>query len=217
AALVPAHGNATFFVTVDVPAGLSGGTHALRATMAAPDGSVSRARDDLLTLRVLPQVPGYQNASSQATALYVLRLNATGRVFNTNDPALLAFDFPKDAGFQPSSGFLPVNASMGLVDGFVEGVSGMQAGESRTFTFGPEKGYGNATHIQTQPREETRDRNFSLAVRTESVGVGAFAGYINQTQQGDPGAYKVGDVFHFVQGANTWPYRIVSQNETSVF
>src|SRR5439155_9821072 len=82
--------------------------------------------------------------------------------------------------------------------------------------FGPEKGYGNATHIQTQPREETRDRNFSLAVRTESVGVGAFAGYINQTQQGDPGAYKVGDVFHFVQGANTWPYRIVSRNETSV-
>lgn len=216
AAVVPVGSNAAYFVTISLPQDITLGTHRLSATIATPDGSVTRSRDDLLTLRVLPVLPGYDNNNSRASALYVGRLASTGKAFNTNDPALIPVNFPKTDSYQPSQNELPVDASTGLVDGFVEGVAGMQAGESRTFTFGPEKGYGNATTLHSLPRLEPRDRDFSLSIQTEQVGRASFDSYINDTKQGDPKTFRVGDIFHFSQGANNWPYRIQSINTTSV-
>lgn len=214
-AIVPAASNETFLVTLSLPKDITVGTHNLRATISTPDGSITRTRSDLLTLRILPPLPGY-DATSKATAIYAGRLAASGKVFNTNDAALTATNFPKTDSFQPSSGELPLSAATSLVEGFIDGVTGMQAGESRTFTFGPDKGYGNATTTRDLPRVEPIDRAFPLRVHRPPADRASFDSFINGTQQGDPRTYRAGDLFHSAPGVNTLPYRIVSINATTV-
>lgn len=211
---VPAQGNATFLVEVALPQDAASGERLLDVRVMEGD-KVLRERADGLRLRVLEPGIGYERGDT-AEVLYVGRLAATGRVFNTNDPVLAPLPFPKTDTYRASAGTLPIQPQPGLVEGFVEGLEGMQVGETRTVTFGPDKGYGGATTEETQKRDEVLERVFTLAVRNETVGREVFDDYIAETRQTSEDGFGPGDVFIFEQAPNRWPYRILSMNSTSV-
>lgn len=211
---VPAAAQVAAFVTVDVPDAIGVGEHALDVRLEAPDGGLLRQREDALTLRILGDAPGFGDGTT-ASLLYVGRFADSGRVFNTNDPVLIPLSFPKADDYQASEGALPVEggAGAGVVEGFYEGLVGIQPGESRTFTIPPEKAYGNATEEQEVDRVERLDREFDLALRTDSVARATFDEYMTETSQG---AKAAGEFFVFEQGPNRWPYRVVSIDEQDV-
>lgn len=214
---VAASGNATFFVPVQVPAGLAPGQYPLSIVVATPDGQTLRERPGAATLTVMAPAPGFAMGDT-ADVTYLGRLAATGRVFNTNDPVVGALNIPKTATYSLSPGLLTVATvpRPTVVTGFYEGMLGMQAGETRTVTFGPEKGYGNATTTSREPRDETLEREFVLELETEAVGRDIFDGYVSDTGQGEGTSFEAGENFIFEQGANRWPYRIESINATVV-
>lgn len=209
---VPAGGSATYLVEVDVPADLAPGDYALDVRVLE-GADVLRERAGALELRVLDPLPAARfEPGDGGQVLYTGRITATGRVFNTNDPLISGLNFPKTDTYRPSTGLLPISAR--LVPGFLEGIVGMQPGESRTFTFPPEKGYGNATNEERIPREDVLDRTFVLDVREETVGRDVFEGYVQETGQGT--SFEVGDVFFFEQLPNRWPYRITQMDAAEV-
>lgn len=214
---VAAGGNVTFLVPVEVPADIGPGEHPLAALVLSPEGATLRERAGALTLRILSPAPGFE-AGDEAEVIYTGRIATTGRMFNTNDPVVAALNVPKTDTYRASPGLLPVRSlpRPSVVEGFYEGMLGMQPGESRTITFGPEKGYGNATTTETQPRDETLEREFVLELETESVGRDVFDGYVAETGQGQGASFEAGENFIFEQGTNRWPYRIVSINQTTV-
>lgn len=217
-ATAPPEGSVTLFLPVEVPAGTSEGTHALDVRIESGAGEALRTREGFLRVRVLPQGPGFADGDT-AQVVYTGRIADTGRVFNTNDPLLANGEFARTDTFRASPGLLPVESRPrpSVVEGFYEGVQGMQPGESRTFTFPPEKGYGNATTEESVERDERLQRRFTLNKSVDFVTRDAFDDYVeNTTGQGRAADYGEGDLFHFEQGANRWPYEIVSINATEV-
>lgn len=214
-ARVPAGSNMTAFVPIDVPATLVPGTYPLHLKMTSADGKLARERSDLLKLRVLPVTLGFDD-NSRVSLLYTGHLASSGKVFNSNDPALLPLNFPKSDQYRPSSGELPVQGGPEpqVVIGFYRALKGLQAGESRTVTIAAADAYGNATTETKVPRVETLERNFTLPVRIETVARTTFDNYMNDTNQTGP--FVPGKVFFFVQGPNHWPYRVTSYEANNV-
>lgn len=211
-------GNTTVgvFVPVDVPADMSEGVHALDVEIASGE-RVLREREGGLSVRVFGAGPGFEQGDS-VEALYLGRLSATGRVFNTNDPALVGVAFPKTDSYRFSQGVLRVQTvpRPTIVQGLYEGMLGMQAGETRTISFGPEKGYGPASEEETFAREESITRDLTLSNDAQQVPRATFDAYINESGQGDPSAFQPGDVFLLDQNGNDWPYKVVDLGDTVV-
>ncbi|MFA5861562.1 MAG: FKBP-type peptidyl-prolyl cis-trans isomerase [Candidatus Thermoplasmatota archaeon] len=214
-ARVPAGGNMTAFVPIGISTTLTPGTYPLHVRMTSTDGKLMRERADLLKVRILPTTRGFDD-NSTVNLLYTGRLASNGKVFNSNDPQLLALNFPKSDQYRASAGALPVVGSPEpqVVLGFYRALHGIQAGESRTVTIAAVDAYGNATTDSTVPRTETIDRDFTLPVRIETVARATFDSYMNDTDQTGP--FQPGKVFFFVQGPNHWPYRITSYSADSV-
>jgi len=211
---VAAGQTAAVFVTVSIDADAAAGSHALSLDILNENGETLRTRPDLATLRILAPAPGFQ-AGDTAVVYYAGHLADSGRTFNTNDPRLASTTFPKTDQYQFTDGAF--EAAVGrVVPGFSDALIDMQAGESRTVTFPAEKGYGPATEEVREKRFEDLDRRFDLELQVDSVNLDTFDGYIEQTSQGDPASFVVGDVFYFEQGVNRWPYLIVSKDNTSV-
>ncbi|HWH08947.1 MAG TPA: FKBP-type peptidyl-prolyl cis-trans isomerase [Candidatus Thermoplasmatota archaeon] len=209
-ARVPAKGNATVFLTLPVPAGAAPGERAIAVSLLDGEGAVLRERAEVLTLRVLGPGKGFGEGDTAAVR-YTGRL-ASGKVFDTNDPFVNVLNLPATEQFRPhgSDALMVEHDRPQVIRGFVEGLVGMQAGESRTVTFPPEKGYGPATVPQEVDREETLERVYVLDLQTDAVGRDVFDEYVNSTSQGQGSDFEPGDVFRFEQGPNRWPYRITS-------
>lgn len=205
---IRANSTAGIFVPVRVADALAAGEHALDLRILEGDDAV-RERKGALTLTILPEAPGLEPGDS-AEVIYVGRLTATGRVFNTNDPAIVNVPFPKTDSYRFSQGLLPLQTAPrpNVVPGLYEGMLGMQPGEHRTVSFGPEKGYGNATEEQIESREEVVVRDLTLLNDVQRVARATFDEYILETQQGRPADFAPGDVFTLEQNYNDWPYRI---------
>ena len=211
-------GNASagIFVPVAVPATALPGEHALKLSLES-GGRVLRETDSLLTLRVLPPGVGFAPGDT-ASAIYVGRLSATGRVFNTNDQAIVGVPFPKTDSYRFSQQELRVQSlpQPSVIEGLYQGMLGMQAGESRTISFPSELGYGNATEEERSPRDETIPRVLTVTNEAQRVPRATFDAYINESRQGDPAAFEVGDIFRLEQNGNAWPYAVANISATSV-
>lgn len=205
-------GNSTsaVFVSVAIPEDAPEGVHPLKVSILSGE-RVLREREGALSLRILPEGPGFQ-AGDVAEAYYLGRLSATGRVFNTNDPALVSVPFPKTDSYRFSQGMLRVVSlpRPSIVEGLYQGMLGMQPGESRTISFPPELGYGPATEEERFEREERIPRELVLANDPQRVPRATFDSYIAESGQGNASAYQPGDVFLLNQNGNDWPYRVVS-------
>lgn len=215
---VAAGKSATVFVSVDVPAGTPPGDHPLRLTVATADGSASRPFDDAATLRVLAPADGFQPGET-ARVVYTGRLASNGRVFNTNDLKLERLDFPKTETYRFSAGGsfeVRTSPRPSVVQGFYEGLLGMQPGETRTVTFSPEKGYGNATIEETVPREEVIERRETITLPTPALTVDEFAGFLTDTNQGVPGDYEVGETVRNEREGEVYVYRITEKTADQV-
>lgn len=214
---VPAAGNRTAFVPVAIDADAAPGKIPLKLEVTDADGRLLRARDGFVTVKVLEPAPGFENGDS-ARVYYTGRTTESGLVFNTNDPAVVGLPFAEASFYRASPSLLPVQSlpRPSVVEGFFEGILGMQPGESRTVTFGHEKGYGPALEETREPRIETLDRVFHLELRTEQVGRTVFNNYVAESGQGNGTDFAPGDIFEFVQGPNRWPYKIVDLNDEVV-
>lgn len=210
AVTVPARSNATVFATFAVPDNATG-TQGLTVTVLDADGRAVREKTGVASVRVLPGIPGFQEGDS-ALVRYTGRLAATGKVFDSNDPALAGLAFPATADFRPGN-TQPLQVDSlprpTVITGFYEALLGMQPGETKSVTFPPEKGYGNATESRDMDRIEELERDYVLELTTETVGRTVFDDYVEESGQGDAASFEVGDAFVFEQGPNRWPYRIV--------
>jgi len=207
-------------VQVHVPEGTAPGTYALDAKVVNATGGVVRERPGLLHVNVLaPATDGFGPGDS-ADVVYTGRIKATGTVFSTNDPTLVGQHFATTEGFPStiSTRTLAVDTvpRVTVVTGFYEGMLGMQANESRTVTFGPEKGYGNATVEQTQDRETVLPRTETLPLPGADLTPDQFEGYLNQTNQGKPSDYHVGSIVTNTRNGDTLRYRITQMDDTVV-
>lgn len=218
-AVVTVLGNATAgaFVTLDVPAGTPPGEYALAVSVVGEDGRVLRERPGMLTLNVLAPGLGFASGDT-ASAHYLGRLSATGRVFNTNDPAAIEVPFPRTDSYRFSQGELRIQTlpRPTIVEGLYQGMLGMQPGESRTITFGPELGYGPATQEERFPRVETLERDLTVPNEVQRVARATFDTYVEDSGQGRASEFGVGDTFTLEQNGNRWPYRIVDLSESVV-
>lgn len=207
---VRANSTSAMFLTVRVADDVAPGTHALDLRVVADERTL-RERPGALSLNVLPEGPDLEPGDS-GEVIYVGRLSATGRVFNMNDPALVDIAFPKTDTYRFSQGVLPLQTSPrpNIVPGLYEGMLGMQAGEQRTISFGPDKGYGNATEEQIEPRDEVIVRDLTLVNDVQRVARATFDEYVIETEQGTAESFSAGDIFTLNQNGNDWPYQIVN-------
>lgn len=205
-------GNTTVgvFVPVQIGESLAAGEHLLDVRVVS-DGRTVRERDAFLTLRILPDAPSLEPGDS-AEVVYVGRLSATGRVFNTNDPALVDVPFAKTDTYRFSQGMLPIQTAPrpNVVTGLYEGLLGMQAGEHRTISFPPEKGYGPAQQEEFEPRNEFILLDLKITNDAQRVPRATFDTYVQESGQGAPSSFDAGDTFVLDQNGNLWPYRIVN-------
>lgn len=216
--MVSVRGNSTggIFVTVQVPEGTPEGEHALDVRLL--DGTeLLRERSGAAVLRILPPAPGLEPGDT-AELIYTGRLTATGRVFNTNDPELLAAQFAKTDNYRFSQGLLPLQTTPrpNIVPGLYEGLLGMQPGEHRTVSFGPEKGYGPATEEINESRDEVIVRDLTLVNDVQRVARATFDTYITESRQGDPTSYQPNDTFTLEQNGNDWPYKVAEIDDEVV-
>lgn len=214
--VVPARGNATAFVKVSVPPGAAAGNVPLAVQVLDSSGDLARERPDLLTLRVLGPAVGFQSGDV-ASVRYTGRIEATGKLFDSNDPAMGGLNVPQTEEYSPSTSAFDVEYDApGVIPGFFEALRGMQPGESRSVTFPPEKGYGGPTEEESLPRNETLEREFVLELRVDAVARDTFDQYVAETGQGSGTQFAAGDIFRFEQGPNRWPYRIVTIDDERV-
>ncbi|GEM_PF-4387351 len=212
-------GNRTVFVPVEVPANATPGSLDLAVKVVDDKGATLRERDGALHLRVLSPAAGFADGDS-ATVMYTGRIADTGNVFSTNDPELGGESFAHTDTFPPTANAQPLPVQtvprVSVVQGFYEGMLGMQPGETRTFTFGPEKGYGNATVESTEPRVVTIPHNETLPLPGASLTPSDFNSYVQGTNQGNGTDYKVGDTVTNTRNGEVLRYRITSITETAV-
>lgn len=208
--------NAAVYVSVDVPADVSPGTYPLDVSVIQ-DGRTLREREGALDLVILPDAPGFEDGDL-AEAVYTGHLTATGRVFSSNDAAIIGMPVLKTDNYRFQQSLLRVVTAprATVVEGLAEGVIGMQAGESRTVSFPPEKGYGPATEDQRLPRDDVLRREISLLNEPHRVPFSAFEQHINASLQGDARSYETGDVFFLEQNENQWPYLITNLTDQFV-
>jgi FKBP-type peptidyl-prolyl cis-trans isomerase 2 len=212
-------GNRTVFVTLDVPTNATPGEHVLGIKVMDAHGATVRTREGALRLNVLSASNGFASGDS-ANVVYTGRISATGNVFSTNDPALAGQSFGHTDTFPTTVNTRPLPVQtvprVSVVEGFYEGMLGMVAGETRTLTFGPEKGYGNATVEQTEARTVTIPHNQTLPLPGASLSPTDFAGYLQGTGQGNAADYKVGDLVTNTRNGQTLRYKIVSMTDAEV-
>lgn len=208
----------TVFVTVRVPPGTPAGELPLDLSVLGPDGGVLRAQRGAVTLNVLaPAEQGFaQGDTAQVT--YTGRIADTGEVFNTNDPAYQNLTFPQTGTYRFSAGLLEVRTvpRPTVVQGFYEGMLGMQPGETRTITFGPEKGYGNLTTEERVPRKEVIQRRETLDLPEAPLTTDSFAQFLESTQQGVPEDYEVGEQVTLERQGETLRYRLINKTAEGV-
>jgi FKBP-type peptidyl-prolyl cis-trans isomerase 2 len=212
----PAGGNRTVFVTLLVPEGTAPGAYPLNVSLLDEQGAVLRTRPDALTLGVLPPGAGFSNGQ-HANLTYTFRLADTGSVYESNDRALAGASFQKDASFAGVSAAPYVAPRSDTFLGLYEGLLGAQPGESRTITFGPDRGAGNATQETAEPRVLTLERNQTLPLPGTTLAEAQFQQFLEGSNQGNASDYKAGDVIH-TQSPNgdPVPYRILAINQTEV-
>lgn len=217
AVTVPAGSNATVFLTLQVPADAAPGERGVVLRILDDAGAVLRPHAQSLTLRVLGEGKGFGEGAI-ADVRYTGRIAASGKVFDTNDPFVNVLRLPATESFQPhgSEPLVVDYEDPMVIEGFFEGLEGMQPGESRTITFPAEKGYGPLFVPREVDREETLERTYVLDLQTDVVDREVFDGYVNETGQGEGADFEAGDVFRFEQGPNRWPYRIVSIDDERV-
>ena len=210
--------SATAFVPVSVPATQAPGDAPLTVVLLDAEGQELRRREGALTLRVLPPAsPGFAPGET-AVVLYTGRIADSGRVFNTNDPALQNLNFPRTETYRFSPGTFTVETDPRptVVQGFYEALLGMQPGESRTVTFPPEKGYGNATQEEVIERERTLERRETLELPEAPLSMTSFAEYLNGTEQGTPDQYEVGSFVVSERNGERLRYRVIEKTEEGV-
>lgn len=212
-------GNRTVFVPVDVPANATPGDYALSVRIVDDKGAPVREREGALRLHVNAPGNGF-GPGDAAKVVYVGSLADTGNVFSTNDPALAGQAFAHTDTFPPTLNTNPLPVStvprVTVVQGFYEGMLGMAPGETRTITFGPEKGYGNATLEQSEPRVTTIPHNETVSLPGATLSPDDFNNYIQSTGQGNGTDYRVGDIVNNTRGGETLHYRITSMTDTEV-
>lgn len=210
-----ANASAGEWVTVHVPEGTPPGVADATVRVDVGGGSAS-ARPGTIQVRVLGEGPVVE-PGDVALVYYVGRLAEDGRAFNTNEPGLEEARFPLTDSYRFSEGAFTVETSPPtVVEGFYQGLLGMQEGETRLVTFGPELGYGPATREQVQPREESIPREVTLDNAPQRVSRATYESYVNESGQGDADGPTPGDTFTLEQGANEWRYRVVHATETEV-
>ena len=216
---VTVRGNTTVgvFVPLHVSDEALEGEHRLDVRVVS-EGKTMREREGLLLLNVLPEGGEGFAPGDSAEVLYLGRLSATGRVFNTNDPALQNVAFAKTDNYRFSQGLLPLETvpRPNVVTGLYEGMLGMREGEHRTISFPPEKGYGPATEETREPREESIVRELTLVNDAQRVPRETFDTYVVESGQGVPEDFQAGDIFLLEQNGNHWPYRIVNMTDQVV-
>ena len=204
---------ATYFLTVDVAADAAPGERRLAAVVVDAAGRELLRREGAATVVVRAAGDGYE-PGDVGRVVYAGRLAETGATFNTNDPALQGLAFAKTTDYSFSQGgTLPVTSlpRPSVVPGFHEAVLGMAPGESRTVTFPPEKGYGNATEERRFPREDVLLRRETLDLPEATLYPQDFAAYLNDTGQGSPEDYEVGERVVHERNGETLYYRIVEK------
>ena len=215
---IPAAGNGTVFVPVRVPDGLAPGDHPLSVRLVDESGKTLRERPDVLTLRVLAPGGPVLAAGEVGQVVYTGRLAESGRVFASNDVALRGSPLLRTETFQPGSA--PINVSTlgspALPRGAVEALVGMAEGETRTLTLEPDQAFGNATIEERVNRTVVLERREELPLPTASLSTAEFAAYLNETGQGVPADFEVGDVVLNVQETETLRYRVVESTAQGV-
>lgn len=216
-AQVPAEGNLTLFVAVDVPAGAAPGARLLTAVVRDAAGRELARREGAATVVVLGGAAGYA-PGDRARVVYTGRLAETGLTFNTNDPALKSLGFARTADYSFNPSLLDVTSlpRPSVVAGFHEAVLGMLPGESRTVTFPAEKGYGNATAEERVPRRETLERRESLDLPEASLSAQEFSAFLDDTGQGRPEDFREGDLVVSERQGERLRYRIVNKSAEEV-
>lgn len=215
-AVVGGNSSIAVFVPVEVPANAAIGEHALAVRVSDSQDKVLRAREGALTLRVLPEAPGLE-IGDRAEMQYIGRLADTGRAFAANDPRVVGAPFLKTDQYQYNPAALPVSTQpRNVVQGIYEGILGMQAGETRTLTFGFEKGYGPPSENDTVPRREVIERTLVARNEVQRVPRETFNDFITENDLGRPEDYAVGSMFNLTDEQNTWPYRIVTMTDQIV-
>lgn len=216
-ARVPAGSSSTVFVTLSVPVTQATGVYDLDLRLETLEGALLRHRDSATQLAVISGGPGFGDDTT-ASLYYVGRLTTSGKVFNTNDPAILSQNFPKADIYSPSEGELELQGgpNAGVVEGFYNALLGMQAGESRTVVIPAALAYGNATTDENIPRAEPIERNFYLPAQPETVARATFDKCLADGKDCTSNGTTPGSVFYFKQGANNWPYRIDAINDQFV-
>jgi FKBP-type peptidyl-prolyl cis-trans isomerase 2 len=214
-AAVASNSSLALFVPVDIPANAPEGVHGLTVRVVSGD-RILRARDNAVSLTILPEAPGVQ-VGDRAEVRYLGRLADTGRAFASNEQALVGAPFLKTDAYQYNPAMLPVSTEpRNVVLGIYEGILGMQPGETRTLTFGFEKGYGPPSENDTVPRREVIERTLAAHNDVQRVPRATFDDYIVETRQGDPATYGLNSTFTLDDDQNVWPYRIVTFNEQLV-
>lgn len=209
----------TLFVTVTVPADATPGSYKIGLRAETPAGERLRERGDVLRLDVLAPGRGFQDGDA-VNITYTGRLTETGTVFFTNDPALATASFPRVDGFRPATGSAEVRTkpTPNVVPGLLEGMLGMQVGETRSILVTPEKGFGAGTLEEREARDERIERSSSLPVRVQSAARDTFATHLRDSGQGDVSNFSAGDLFYVdeEQTGNRLPYAIVALTESEV-
>lgn len=212
---IPANSSIAVFVPVDVPAEAAVGEHALTVRVLSEE-RVLRSRENAVQLTVLPAAPGVE-VGDRAEIRYVGRYADTARAFSSNDPELVGAAFLKSDQYQYNPAVLTVSTQpRNVIQGMYENVLGMQPGESRTFTFGFEKGYGPPSENTSVPRREVIERTLFAKNEVQRVARATFDEYITESGQGAPSDYAVGSTFTLAEEQNTWPYRITGITEEVV-
>lgn len=205
--------NQTVFVTFQVPAGTATGSYPLNLSVVDAAGATLRTSVDALRLEVVAPQPGLRPGQG-AEVRYTIRSAENGLVYESNDPALAGQTFAHSATF------FGVSAAKGpsvVYPGWREVLYGTQQGESRSVTFGPEKGAGNATIEESEARILTLERNETVQLRTRTAPLDAFAQFLQSSGQGNISEKKVGDVITIRSSSGeSNPYRITALDNTSV-
>lgn len=215
----PANANHTVFVTLDVPSNATPGTYPLAIKVLDAEGRLVRERSEALKLRVLGNGEGFANGDS-ADVVYTGRISATGNVFSTNDPALAGQKLATTDQFPSTVNTRLLTVAtvprVSVVTGFYEGMLGMQEGEARTVTFGPDKGYGNATVEQTEDRETVLPHTETLPLPSAQLSTEQFGSYLNDTNQGNAADYHEGSIVTNERNGETLRYRITKMDASGV-
>lgn len=215
AVTTPAGASKTVFLTLQVPDGLAPGDHPVNLTLENATGGRLRESAGALTVRVLPAGGAAFDLNRQARVVYTLRSADTGTVYESNDPALAGQDFARVSGFSgvaPAPLLAPRDVPF---QGFLDALVGALPGETRSVTFGPESGAGNATFETREPRLITLNRTQTLDLPVRDITADRFSQFLEANGLGNYSDYHAGSVFNATtQTGETVAYRVQTIDQT---